>query len=422
MTKLERSLSLWEVTLMSVGIILGAGIYVVIGEAAGLSGNSLWMSFVIAAFVATLTGLSYAELSSRFPKAGAEYVYVENSFGKRLAWLVGWLVIAGGVIGGATVAMGFARYFSALFNTPIIMTALVMLIVVGIILIIGVQETASLTILFMAIETIGLIIIILIGIPYFGSVNYLELTHGTKGVVEAGVLIFFGYLGFEGITRLAEETENPEKNIPKAIILSLIITTIIYILVGIAVVSVVPWNELSQAKAPLALVAQQVFGDNSFVILSVIALFATFNTALIMLLSGSRLIYGIAERKALPGIFLSVLKRLRTPWAAIVAVVIASMLFLFLGDLKTVANLTNFTIFAVFIVINASLIYFRYRKPVKEGFKVPIAIGRFPVLPFLGIVTSMFMIINLSFDVLLFGFILIILGLGIDLILDIKYE
>jgi len=422
MVGLERSLSLWEVTLMSVGIILGAGIYVVIGEAAGLSGNGLWLSFVIAAFVATLTGLSYAELSSRFPKAGAEYVYVENSFGKRLAWLVGWLVIAGGVIGGATVAMGFARYFSALFNTPILITAIVMLMVVGIILIIGVQETASLTILFMAIETIGLVIIIFVGIPYFGSVDYLELAHGTKGVVEAGVLIFFGYLGFEGITRLAEETENPEKNIPKAIILSLAITTIIYILVGIAVVSVVPWNELSQAKAPLALVAQRVFGDNSFLILSVIALFSTFNTALVMLLSGSRLIYGIAERKALPGIFLSVLKRLRTPWAAIVAVVIASMLFLFLGDLKTVANLTNFTIFAVFIVINASLIYFRYRKPVKEGFKVPIAIGRFPVLPFLGIVTSMFMIINLSFDVLLLGVVLIISGVVFDFILGIKYQ
>ena len=98
------------------------------------------------------------------------------------------------------------------------------------------------------------------------------------------------------------------------------------------------------------------------------------------------------------------------------------MLFLFLGDLKTVANLTNFTIFAVFIVINASLIYFRYRKPVKEGFKVPIAIGRFPVLPFLGIVTSVFMIVNLSFDVLLLGVVLIVLGLVFDLILGIRYK
>ena len=293
---------------MSVGIILGAGIYVLIGEAAGLSGNGLWLSFILAAIVATLTGLSYAELSSRFPKAGAEYVYVENSFGKTLAWLVGWLIIAGCVIGGATVAMGFARYFYALFGTPVLLTALVMLIVIGIILIAGVKETAALTILFMGVEAAGLVIIIFIGVPYFGSINYLELTHGVKGVIDAGVLIFFGYLGFEGITRLAEETKNPEKNIPKAIIFSLVITTIIYILVGIAAVSVVPWWELSQSEAPLALVAERVLGENSFLVLSVIALFSTFNTALVMLLSGSRLIYGIAERQALPGIFLSISK------------------------------------------------------------------------------------------------------------------
>lgn len=422
MVKLERSLSLWEVTLMSVGIILGAGIYVLIGEAAGLSGNGLWLSFILAALVATLTGLSYAELSSRFPKAGAEYVYVENSFGKTLAWLVGWLIIAGCVIGGATVAMGFARYFSALFDTPVLLTALVMLMVIGIILIAGVKETAALTILFMGVEAAGLVIIIFIGVPYFGSINYLELTHGVKGVIDAGVLIFFGYLGFEGITRLAEETKNPEKNIPKAIILSLVITTIIYILVGIAAVSVVPWQELSQAEAPLALVAERVLGENSFLVLSVIALFSTFNTALVMLLSGSRLVYGIAEQKALPGIFLSISKKTLTPWAAIVAVVLASMPFLFLGDLKTIANLTNFTIFIVFIVVNASVIYFRYNKPVEEGFKVPLNIGKFPLVPLLGIATSMFMIVNLTFDVLLLGSVLVILGIVLYFILNMNGE
>lgn len=403
---------------MSVGIILGAGIYVLIGEAAGLSGNSLWMSFILAAIVATLTGLSYAELSSRFPKAGAEYVYVENSFGKTLAWLVGWLIIAGTAIGGATVAMGFSRYFSALFNTPVLSTALVMLIVIGIILIVGVKETAALTILFMGVEAAGLVIIIFIGLPYFGSINYLELTHGVKGVIDAGVLIFFGYLGFEGITRLSEETKNPEKNIPKAIILSLVITTIIYILIGIAAVSVVPWEELSQSEAPLALVAERVLGESSFLVLSVIALFSTFNTALVMLLSGSRLIYGIAEQKALPSIFVSISKKTLTPWAAIVAVVLASMVFLFLGDLKTIANLTNFTIFIVFIVVNASVIYFRYNKPVEEGFKVPLNVGKFPLMPLLGIVTSMFMIVNLTFDVLILGSVLVTLGIVFYFILN----
>ena len=109
MSQLERSLSLVEITLMSIGIILGAGIYVVIGEAAGLSGNTLWLSFILAALVATFTGLSYAELSSRFPKAGAEYVYVKNAFGKTLAWLTGWLIIAGSIIGATTVSLGFSQ-------------------------------------------------------------------------------------------------------------------------------------------------------------------------------------------------------------------------------------------------------------------------------------------------------------------------
>jgi len=422
MVELERSLSLWELTLMSVGIILGAGIYVIIGEATGLSGNSLWLSFIIAALVATFTAFSYAELSSRFPKAGAEYVYIENSFGKRIAWLVGWLIIAGSIIASSTVAIGFSRYFSAIFNTPILTVAIIMLIIIGIVLIIGVQETASLTIIFMAIEAIGLIIIIFIGLPNFGKVDYLETAHGFKGVIEAGVLIFFSYLGFEGIARLAEETENPEKNIPKAIIYSLIITTIVYILVGIAAVSVIPWQELSEAKAPLALVAERVFGTHSFLILSIIALFSTFNTALVMLLSGSRLIFGIAKRKALPSIFVSLLKRYKTPWASIILIVIISILFLFLGDLKTIANLTNFTIFAVFIAINSSVIYFRYKKPEDKGFRIPISVGKFPVIPFFGIVASLFMVINLSFLILLYGFLLIIIGIVVDLILNIKYE
>jgi APA family basic amino acid/polyamine antiporter len=422
MAELKRSLSFWELTLMSVGIILGAGIYVILGEASGLSGNSLWLSFIIAAFVATLTAFSYAELSSRFPKAGAEYVYVENSFGNRTAWLVGWLLIAGSVIGSATVAMGFSRYFSAIFNTPVISVALILLVIIGIILIIGVQETANLTILFTAIEAVGLVIIIFIGIPYIGKVDYLEAAHGLKGIIEAGVLIFFGYLGFEGITRLAEETENPEKNIPKAILFSIIITTIIYILVGITAVSVIPWQELSEAKAPLALIAERVFGEQSFLILSIIALFSTFNTALMMLLSGSRLIYGISKRGAIPKIFMIVIKRFRTPWVAIVAIIIAAMLFLFLEDLKTIANLTNFTIFAVFIAINASVIYFRYKKPVDKGFKVPLSIGRFPLIPFLGIITSIFMIANLSLNILFLGLILIVIGIVIDIILNIKYE
>ncbi len=215
MSALKRSLSLWQLTLMSVGIILGAGIYVILGEAAGLSGNCIWLSFIIAAIVAALTVFSYAELSSRFPKAGAEYVYVENSFGNRAAWIVAWLLLAGSVFGGATVAMGFAQYFSAIFHTDILIISLIILGIIGIILIAGIQQTAKITILFTTIEIAGLVLVIFIGLPYIGSVNYLEAAQGLKGVIEAGVLIFFGYLGFEGITRLAEETKKPREKHPQ---------------------------------------------------------------------------------------------------------------------------------------------------------------------------------------------------------------
>lgn len=418
MVKLERSLSLWEVTLMSVGIILGAGIYVVIGKAAGITGNSIWISFILGALVATFTGLSYAELCSRFPKAGAEYIYIKHSFGKTSAWLGGWLIIAGNIIGAATVALGFSYYFSALFDTPLILTAIILLILCGIILVLGVKETASVTILFTVIEAIGLIIIISIGLPRLGEVDYFQLAKGLKGVVEASVLIFFSYLGFQGITRLAEETKNPEKTIPKAIILSIIITTIIYILVGISAVSVIPSSELAQQEAPLAAIAEKVFGQQSFILLSGIALFSTFNTALMMLLSGSRLVYGISKEKALPKIFSHVSKRTLAPTAAVIAAVIVSIIFLFIGDLTSIANLTNFTIFSVFIFVNASLIYLRIKKPTSKGFKVPINIGNIPILPVLGILTSLFMIANVALNILALGALLIFIGLMVYIVLN----
>jgi APA family basic amino acid/polyamine antiporter len=418
MPQLERSLGLAEVTLMSVGIILGAGIYVLIGEAAGLSGNSLWLSFVIAALVASFTGLSYAELSSRYPEAGAEYVYVKQTFGSRVAWLIGWLIVIGGVVGSAAVAIGFGNYFSAVFDTPTLAVSLGALIIISIILIAGIKETAFFTIIFTLIEAAGLFIIIIIGMPEIGSVDYTEMAHGFSGVLEAGILIFFSYIGFESITRLAEETRDAGSNIPRAIVLSIGITTILYILVGVTAISVVGWEALAEADAPLALVAKEVFGEESFLLLSLIALFSTFNTVLVMLLSASRMVYGIADQNALPRLFLRIWPKTRTPWVAIVAVTGSAILFLSLGDLKTIANLTNFTIFVVFITVNASVIALRYRDPVTRGFRVPISVGTMPILPLLGILTCLFMVVNLSWTVLALGGGLIALGLAIHALLE----
>lgn len=416
---LKRSLSLWEVTLMGVGVILGAGIYVIIGEAVGLTGNAIWLAFIIGSIVATFSGLSYAELSSRYPKAGAEYTYVKQAFGSRMGWIAGWLIITANVIAGATVAMGFSNYFNALFGTPIIPIAIALIIICGIVLLAGVQETANVTILFMVIESIGLFIIIAIGITSIGSVNYLEMANGMKGVIEGGVLIFFSYLGFQGITTLAEETENPQKNIPKAIIFAIAITTVIYILVGICAVSIIPWNELSTSNAPLAMIAEKVFGEKSFVVLSTIALFSTFNTALMSLLAGSRLIYGISKGRGFPKVFTSISKKLLSPYMAIGAVTVGSIFVLFLGDLKVIANLTNFTVFVVFIIVNITLIYIRIKKPTEQApFRVPLNIKNIPIISVLGVITSVFMLTYVSIDIIVMGVTLIVIGVVFALTLD----
>jgi len=272
----------------------------------------------------------------------------------------------------------------------------------------------------MVIESIGLFIIIAIGINYVGSVNYLEMANGIKGVIEGGVLIFFSYLGFQGITTLAEETKNPKKTIPKAILLAITITTIIYILVGLAAVSVIPWQELSASKAPLADIASSVLGEKSFIILSCIALFSTFNTVLMSLLAGSRLVYGMAKGRGFPKIFTKTSKKLLSPSFAILAIVICSIAILFLGDLKLIANLTNFTVFTVFIMINATLIFFRIKDPNKdkEAFRVPGSIKGVPIFPVLGIITSFAMLINISTEILIMGTILVIVGLIFSVTID----
>jgi len=216
---LKRELGLLEVTLSGVGIILGAGIYVLIGQAAGLAGNALWLAFGLSAIIALLTGLSYAELSSMFPKAGAEYDYVANAFNKRLAFVIGWLVFLSGVLAAATVALGFAGYFAALTSVPLIISAVVLLVLLTVLLGYGVKETARVAVIATLIEAAGLVLIIALGLPHLGSVNYWEMPQGFSGLFAASALIFFAYQGFESMVKFSEETRSPETTVPKALVL-----------------------------------------------------------------------------------------------------------------------------------------------------------------------------------------------------------
>ncbi len=414
---LKRELGLFEATFAGVGVILGAGIYALIGQAAGLAGNSVWISFGLAALIAIFTGLSYAELSSMFPKASAEYEYTNSAFGGRLAFVIGWLIIFSGVVGASAVSLGFAGYFNALFNIPMIYSAMVLIVILSFILFYGIKESAWVAITFTLIEAGGLILIFFIGLPFFGNVDYLEMPNGLKGIFEASSLIFFAYIGFEGVVRLSEETRNPEKNIPRALILSLLISIILYISVAFSTVSVVGWERLSQSDAPFATVAFVAMGDDAFVLLSVIALFATANTVLLLLLGASRMAYGMANSFSLPNTFAKVHPTRRTPWIAIFSVTALAVLFLFTGNIAFLANVTNYTLFLTFIVINAAVIWLRYKEPqLTRPFRTPINTGKLPVLPIIGLLFCLFMLLQMDTHILIMGVSLTIVGTLLSLV------
>ncbi len=409
--ELKRALGLWEVTLSGVGIILGAGIYALIGEAAGLAGNAVWISFALSSLVALVTGLSYAELSSMFPKASAEYEYTSQAFGRRLAFVIGWLIIFSGIIGAATVALGFAGYFSALFGAYQIPSALILVAILSGIIFIGIKQSAWIAIIFTLIEALGLIIIIILGMPYLGTVDYLEMPFGLQGIFQASALIFFAFIGFEEIVKLSEEARDPEKTIPKGLILAIVSSIILYVLVAISAVSVFGWQDLSRSSAPFADIANAAFGRSAFNVLSVMALFATTNTVLLMLLAASRIIYGMADSSSLPEFLGKVHPVTRTPWTAILVSMVFCMGFVLLEDIAFVANINNFTVFVTFIAINAALIFLRYEKPeTSRPFKVPLAAGKLPLLPLLGIVLNAFMLTQLTLEVIAIGIGLTLLG------------
>ncbi len=414
--KLKKELSLFHVTVSGVGIIVGAGIYVLIGAAAGLGGNLVWLSFLLAAIVAAFTGLSYAEMSSIFPKDEGEYAYVKKPIGKFWAFMTAYMLILGSIISTAAVGLGFAGYFSNLFGlNHLIFIAIGAIMFFSLVNFYGIKASINMNIIFTFLAVSGLLFIIGLGIGSFGNVDLFEMSsHGLGGVFEASALIFFAFIGFEAIIKLAEETKHPRKVVPWALVLSVGITTLLYILVAISAVSILGWDILSTSNAPLADVAASVLGAKVFLILSVIALFATGSTLLMILITNSRILYGLGHQIPQLKFLSKVHKTRRTPWVAVLLAALMSLIFLAFGKIETVAEVANFGIFFAFLMVNLSLIFLRYKLPnLKHNFKSPLNIGKFPVLAFFGTIFSLFMLLNLDFKVLLFGTGFFILGIGL---------
>lgn len=388
MAQLKRSLGLWGLIAYGVGDILGAGIYALVGKVAGLVGPGAWISFVISLVVASLTAFSLSELASRFPRSAGEAVYAMQAFKRpSVSYLMGFLVLLSGISSMATVSHAFAGYLHVVF--PGMPTFLIIFLFFGILACInfwGMSHSSLTNIVCTVIEVVGIGLVIIAGMKFFGRVDYLALTPpqgmtSTNAILQGSIFAFYAFIGFEDIINVAEETHHPEKTIPRAILTSLVVIAVIYILTAVAAVSAVSIPELAASNAPLILVVQKGFQGFPTGVFSLIALFAVTNTALVNFIMSSRILYGMANEKLAPAIFSQVHPKRQTPHRAILAIFFLAMVLAFSGTLVILAQSTSLLLLTVFFIMNLSLIVIKSRdKTARPAFQVPM------IVPILGMV------------------------------------
>jgi APA family basic amino acid/polyamine antiporter len=277
-----------------------------------------------------------------------------------------------------------------------------------------VGESAVLAGVLTFVEAAGLVIIIAIGIPSFGEVDLLEMPLGITGVFGAASLVFFAYLGFEGMANLSEEMKNPERDLPRAMLLALGISTGFYMLVAISAVSVVGWQALSQSGAPLAAVALKALGTKADTLMTVLALSATANTVLLLLFAASRAMWAMACAGVLPMKLCAIGKTRRTPWLTVIAAGAFATVFALIRNIEHVAEFTNFATLLAFVGVNASALKIFARERTGSGFKY---LFRNVALPVIGCLASLWLAVGLGWGAALFGGALVAVGIVIYLVM-----
>lgn len=399
---LARTMGLWALVIYGVGDMLGSGIYALIGRAAGVMGNAVWVAFLASLAAAVLTGLSYASLGSRYPRAaGAAYIAHRAFRSPFLTYVLGLGVVASGLTSFATQSHAFARYFLPLTGIP---AAWVPGIVLAFILLLtginfwGMRESTYANAICTAVEVGGLLLIVGIAIPHWGSVDYLAMPAATEAapgglsmhlVLQGAVLTFYSFVGFEDMINVSEEVKNPRRTFPLAVVLALGITTLIYLAVSISAVSVVPAAELAVSGEPLVEVVRRAAPAFPTGVFSVIALFAIVNTGLLNYIMGSRVVYGLARQGVVPRVLGRVHPVRRTPHLAILVLMVITVALAFSGDIAQLASATSAVLLGAFIVVNASLIILKLRPGEPPGaFEIPV------VIPAAGILVCGLMLVH----------------------------
>ncbi|MCK9590441.1 MAG: amino acid permease [Methanoregula sp.] len=405
MAELNRSLGFWGATGIGIGAIIGTGIFVLIGVASGIAGPAVILSFIIAGFVALLSGLSAAELSSFIHEAGGSYIYTTKAFGEFPGFVVGWMKSFDYIVGASAVSVGFAAYLTYFIGIPSATSTLVIVATVWPLILMllnlkGIKEASGTNNLLVALKILALLIFIIVGASaLLTSGNYSNyhpfFPQGFSGVMSGAAIIFFAFIGFNTIAVMAEEVKDPEKNVPRAILFAFAVCTLIYIGVSIVAVGIVNWQILGTSSAPLEFALKTVT-DNIFILqfVAISALFATTSVIMASIMGGSRALFAMARQGVLPKV-LSRISRQNVPVFTILlcGFVISGIVLVTGGNLDWLASLFNFGTLLTFFFINLSLIKLRKTMPdVKRSFKVPL----YPYTPFFAMISCIILAFYLN--------------------------
>lgn len=383
--KLERTIGPTQLALYALGSMVGSGIYGLIGKAAGQAGSAVWLSFIVALIAALMTSLSYASLGSRYPRAGGAAYVTGRAFGRPvISFTIGMALVASGLTSVATQSKIFADIFRTMLgleNFALEGIALGFLLMLSGLVFRGIRESMWVNVLCTAMEVSGLLLVIVSGMSYWGSVDYFEIPPNRADdtlaivVLQASVLCFFAFIGFEDAINVAEECKNPQRTIPIGLVTATLAAACLYIAIAITAVSVVPWQELAAAPSPLTEVMKRTAPSVPPAVMSFIALFSVANTALVNYVTASRLIYGMSRQGLLPETFGRVHANRRTPHIAIAALLFVLVPLLLVGNISDLATATVLLLLIVFIAVNVSLIVLQRRaSEEKGGFEIPAAV------------------------------------------------
>ena len=390
--ELRKALGPWQIGLYGLGSMLGAGIYALVGKAADSLGNAIWLAFLAAMIVALLTGLSYACVGSRYPKAGGAAYVTQRALGKPwLSYIVGLCVMMSGLTSMATGAQAMAETIGKGLgmDLPVKLVAIGIVLLVGLVIFRGIRESMWVNITCTVVEAAGLLFIIAVGMQFWGSVDYFETPARLEGgssaipmmlILQGAVLMFFSFIGFEDILNVSEEVKNPRRDVPMGLIGAMVVATLIYMAVAITAVSVIPWADLAKSPAPLMEVAKAAapWFKNIDSLYIGITLFAIGNTALLNYIMGSRLLYGMSRQGLLPALIGRIHATRRTPHIAILILFVIVTALILSGSVKQLAESTVLLLLMVFTVVNVSLIILKLRPgEARGGFEVPVFV---PVL------------------------------------------